>query len=71
MPAGRNKKQTPRHDGSKSRVCRFCGCVGARVIDHGGFVHRRCVGPEPRKAQRDKTYEAMLARIKVNKKSGK
>lgn len=44
MPSG-HKGQTKRHDGGKSRVCRFCGGVGARVVDHGGFVHRRCVGP--------------------------
>lgn len=53
MPAGANKKQTQRHDGGTSRVCRFCGGVGARVIyglDGGkiAYVHRRCVGPKPK-----------------------
>lgn len=37
-----------RHDGGVSRVCRFCGEVGARVVDIGGFVHRRCIGPAPK-----------------------
>lgn len=67
MPSGRNKKQTPRHDGGKSRVCRYCGQVGARVIDYGGFVHRRCIGPVS-KDDRQATYDAMRKRIRANHK---
>lgn len=29
--------------------CVYCGDIRARVIVAGGYAHRRCVGPDPRK----------------------
>ncbi len=44
MPAGKNKKQTARHDGGVSRICYYCGGVGARCRDHmHRMAHRRCI----------------------------
>lgn len=44
MPAGKNNRQTARHDGSKSRICVYCGGVGARCRNHNHqLAHRRCI----------------------------
>lgn len=44
MPTGKNKRQTARHDGGKSRICVYCGGVGARSRNHfHQLAHRRCI----------------------------
>jgi hypothetical protein len=74
MPAGRNKIQTKRHDGGKSRVCVYCGGVGARSRNHfHQHAHRRCI-PKQRSLsieEAEKVYreEALLGPAITSKTS--
>jgi hypothetical protein len=73
MPAGR-KGQTKRNDGGKSRVCVYCGGVGAR--SRNSFhqrAHRRCI-PKQRSLtieEAEKVYreEALLGPAITSKTS--
>lgn len=65
MPAGRNKRQTKRHDGGKSRICVYCGLVGARSRNQfHQIAHRRCIPKQrarsPQELEREWREEALL-----------